>query len=139
MFYPVEFDEGGDTVIAFLPDLPGVHDEGATREEAMKRLLGAALAMIQSHIDDLEDIPDPSPAADRPTLTLPSQVWTKVLLYRAFREKGWRKADLARAIGSDQKAADRLLSISHASRWDQVDQAFAALGMTFVPEAHRAA
>jgi antitoxin HicB len=128
MRYPVDFDEEGPTIIASLPDLPGVHDEGATREEALERLRGAALAMIQSMIDDREDVPDPSSANGRPTLMLPSQAWTKVLLYRAMQEKGWRRADLARAIGGDQKQANRLLDLFHASRPDQLDSALAVLG-----------
>ncbi len=139
MFYPVEFEEDDGVVIASAPDLPGTHDCGASREEAVERLRGVALAIIQSLIDDREDVPDPSPAEGRPVLILPSQAWTKVLLYRALREKGWRKADLARALRLDQKAVDRLLSVPHASRWDQMDSAFAALGKTFVPNVREAA
>jgi len=140
MFYAVEYDATGPTVIAHLPDLPGTHDEGATREEALERLRGAAIVMLQSLIDDREDIPDPSPPNGRPVLSLPSVVWAKVLLYRSMQEKGWRKADMARAIAKGgQKAADRLLNLSHASKPDQIDAAFAALGLGLVPEVQRAA
>jgi antitoxin HicB len=139
MNYPVEFDEEGTTVIASLPDLPGTYDEGGSREEAMERIRGAALAMIQSLIDDRDDVPDPSPADGRPVLILPSQAWTKVLLYRSLRAKGWRKADLAKELKADQKAMDRLFKLSHASRWDQIDEAFAALGKRFVPDVREAA
>lgn len=51
-----------------------------------------------------------------------------------MREKGWKRADLARAIGGGQKAAHRLLDLHHASRWDQVDAAFRALGKVLVPQ-----
>lgn len=74
MLYPIEYDTDGETIIASLPDLPGVHDEGASKEEARSRLLGAALAMLQAMMDDNEDIPDPSPAVGREVLPLPSQV-----------------------------------------------------------------
>ncbi|CAK0745418.1 antitoxin HicB [uncultured Gammaproteobacteria bacterium] len=133
MFYPVVFDEEGPTVIASLPDLPGTHDEGASRTEALERLCDAALVMIQSLIDDREEVPEPSPAEGRPLLALPSQVWTKVLLYQTLRRKQWRKADLARALGIDQKGADRLLNLCHASRSHQIDAAFKALGTNLVP------
>jgi len=139
MFYPVEFENDEGVVIATAPDLPGTHDCGATREEALIHLRGAALAIIQSLIDDKEPIPDPSPPKGRAVIALPSQAWTKVLLYRALREKGWRKADLARALKLDQKAVDRLLSVNHASRWEQVDEAFRALGKAFVPDIRDAA
>jgi antitoxin HicB len=134
MFYPVEFEDDEGMVIVTIPDLPGTHDCGVSREEAMVRVRGAALAIIQSLIDDRQDIPDPSPLEGRPIIALPSQAWTKVLLYRALRESDWRKADLARALGVDQKSVDRLLNLHHASRWDQVDDAFRAMGKAFVPE-----
>lgn len=134
VIYPVIYeDDGAGGVIVVVVDLPGTHDCGATREEAVERVRGAALAIIQSLMDDRRDVPDPTPPAGRPVVVLPSQAWTKVLLYRALRAKGWRKADLAKAIGADQKAVDRLFRLSHASRWDQVDEAARALGMVLVP------
>jgi predicted RNase H-like HicB family nuclease len=71
MFYPVEFenDEGG--VIATALDLPGTNDCGSTREEALIRLQGAALAIIQSLIDDNEPIPAPSSPNGRAVIALP--------------------------------------------------------------------
>jgi antitoxin HicB len=139
MLYPVVFEEKGPTVIASLPDLPGVHDEGASREEALEHVRGAAVAIIQSLMNDREDVPDPSPAEGRPLVALPSQAWTKVLLYRALRQKGQRKADLARALKIDQKGVDRLFKLTHASRWDQIDAAFEALGVRLVPDVRTAA
>ena len=138
MFYPVIFDESGPTVIASLPDLPGVHDEGASRENAMERVRDAAVAVIQSLMNDREEVPDPSPAEGRPLVALPSQVWTKVLLYRELRHKGQRKADLARALKIDQKGVDRLFKLTHPSRWDQMEAAFLALGARLVPEVRAA-
>lgn len=134
MLYPVVFesDEAGG-IIASAPDVPGTHDCGSDAAEAKARLAGAVLALLQSMMDDREAIPDPSPADGRAVIALPSQAWTKVLLYRALRERDWRKADLARALDTDQKTVDRLLSLSHASRPHQIDQAFAALGKVLIP------
>jgi len=134
MLYPVVFDEEGPTVIASLPDLPGVHDEGESREDAMERVRKAAVAFIQMLINEREDVPDPSPADGRLTVALPSQVWAKVLLYRGLRQKGQRKADLARALEIDQKGVDRLFKLEHPTRWDQMEAAFAAVGARMVPE-----
>jgi antitoxin HicB len=85
-------------------------------------------------MNDRENIPDPSPAEGRPLLALPSQVWTKVLLYRELGREGRRKADLARMLGIDQKGVDRLFKLSHCSRWDQVEAAFLALGVRLIPD-----
>jgi antitoxin HicB len=51
-----------------------------------------------------------------------------VLLYRAMRERGVRKADLARRLGWHGPQIDRLLDLNHASRLDQIEAALAALG-----------
>lgn len=71
MFYPVEFEDDEGVVIATAPDLPGTHDCGSTREEALIRLQGAALAIVQSLIDDNEPIPAPSPPNGRAVIALP--------------------------------------------------------------------
>jgi antitoxin HicB len=139
MFYPVVFEEEGPFVIASLPDLSGVHDQGASREEALENVRGAAVAIIQSLMNGREEVPDPSAAEGRPLLALPSQVWTKVLLYRELRQKGQRKADLARALKIDQKGVDRLFKLTHPTRWDQIEAAFAALGARLVPDVRAAA
>lgn len=132
MIYPVVYEEHEGTVIASIPDLPGTHDEGMTAEVARARVTGAAINMIQSLMDDKEDVPDPSPIDGRATIALPSQVWAKVLLYRAMRAKGWRKADLARALNLDPKGVDRLLNLFHQSRPEALDAAFAAVGKVLV-------
>jgi antitoxin HicB len=59
---------------------------------------------------------------------LPALTAAKVLLYRAMREAGVRRADLARRLGWQGPQVDRLLDLGHASRLDQIEQAPAALG-----------
>ena len=73
-------------------------------------------------------LPLPSPAAGRPCAVLPALTAAKVLLYRAMREAGVRKADLARRLGWHGPQIDRLLDLNHASRLDQIEAALAALG-----------
>jgi antitoxin HicB len=84
--------------------------------------------VLTARIDDREDIPSPSPAAGRPCAALPALTAAKVLLYRAMREAGVRKADLARRLGWHGPQIDRLLDLNHASRLDQIEAALAALG-----------
>ena len=84
--------------------------------------------VLAARIDDREDIPLPSPAAGRPCAVLPVLTAAKVLLYRAMREAGVRKADLARRLGWHGPQMDRLLDLNHASRLDQIEAALAALG-----------
>lgn len=127
--YPVvlEPDDNGTVLVSF-PDLPEAHTFGDDEDEAMPRALDALETAIMGRMSDRRDIPPPSPAASRATVSLPTQAALKVLLYRTMRAQGVRKAELARSLGQRQAAVDRLLDLRHASRLDQLDAALASLG-----------
>ena len=57
MRYLVVFEEGQNTVGAYVPDLPGCVAVGSTREEA-KQLIREA---IELHIESLRDHGEPVP------------------------------------------------------------------------------
>jgi antitoxin HicB len=52
----------------------------------------------------------------------------KVELYRALRAEGKSRADLQRAMKVHRPQIDRLLDLNHASKLDQIEAAFRALG-----------
>jgi len=52
----------------------------------------------------------------------------KVAVYQAMRARGWRKADLARALHVDPRQVDRLLDLRHGSPVAQIEAALAACG-----------
>lgn len=47
-----------------------------------------------------------------------------------MRARGWRKADLARALHVDPRQVDRLLDLRHGSPVAQIEAALAACGQT---------
>lgn len=126
--YPVELEPDGDTIMATVPDIPGVHTFGATEAEALARCVGAIEEMLAARMCDREAIPAPSPPAGRPIVTLPPLTALKVVLYQAMQDRGVHKADLARLLGAGQKQVDRLLDLNHHSRLDQIAAALAVLG-----------
>ncbi len=63
----------------------------------------------------------------------------KVDLYTAFLESGLKKAEFARRIGIPKTHIERLFSLRHHSRLDQIEAAFAALGKRLHVEARNAA
>ena len=63
----------------------------------------------------------------------------KIGLYRAMREEGLGKAELARRLGRHLPQVDRILDLGHASRLDQVEAALHALGRELSVEVARAA
>jgi antitoxin HicB len=127
--YPVELtrDDNG-TVLVRFPDVPGALTFGEHEEDALEHAVDALETMLLARILDRKDIPSPSPANDRPTVR-PTLLGTlKIMLYQAMRERGWRKADLARVLGVDPRQVDRLLDLRHASTVKQLEQALAACG-----------
>jgi antitoxin HicB len=63
----------------------------------------------------------------------------KVDLYAAFLESGLKKVELARRIGIQKTHVERLFSLRHRSRLDQIESSFAALGKRLHVEARDAA
>ena len=102
---------------------------GDDEQEALLRAsddLEAALAM---YVDDRRDIPEPS-AGKRGmrAVSLPALSEAKINLYRAMRQAGVTKAELARRLNCHMPQVDRLLDLDHASRLDQLESAFLAIG-----------
>ena len=126
--YPVKLTQDGDTVLAGFPDFPEATTFGDDRAEALVRAVDCLATIIGAYMDDGQDVPEPSPARNLPTVTLPTLDAAKVHLYRTMREQGVGKTQLARLMGSHLRQVDRLLDLKHASRFDQVDSALAALG-----------
>ncbi len=77
-------------------------------------------------------IPYPSQAVGRPTIVLPLVAAGKVILHNAMLDAGKRKADLARLLNLSPTVVDRLLSLRHKSRIEQIETATAAFGKKMV-------
>ena len=119
--------DDNDTVLVTFPDFPEAATFGEDREEALLRAVDAIETAIQGRIGDRENVALPGPAVPM-SVELPMQTSLKVLLYRAMRERKLRKANLARRLGWKAPQVDRLFDLRHASRLDQFEAAFAALG-----------
>ena len=137
--YPVKLKREGKRVLVSFPDVPGVHTFGANRDEALARAVGALETMFMGIIADREGIPLPTPAKRRPFVELPALTEAKILLYRTMRSGGIGKAELARRLGWHLPQVDRLLDLRHASRLDQIEQAFRILGRQLTIQIHEAA
>jgi antitoxin HicB len=125
--YPVRVThEDGDVVVAF-PDFPGAHSFGADESEALSRAVDALETYFMGMIEDREDIPAPRARRGR-FVTLPVLTEAKLALYRQMRVSHVGKAELARRLHCHLPQVDRLLDLGHASRLDQIEQAFLALG-----------
>ncbi len=127
MDYPIKLTRDDDgSLLATSKDFPELTTFGEDREDALRRAVGAIEEAIAGRIARRQEIPEPSKGRNR--VHLPTQTEIKVLLYNAMREQGVRKSELARRLRCHTPQVDRLLNLRHASRMDQIESAFDALG-----------
>jgi len=127
--YPVEIvHDDNDTLLVTFPDVPGAVTYGETRAEALENAVDALETVFCGLIVARRDLPAPSAARGRPTVSLSLLGSLKVAVYRAMRARGWRKADLARALGLNPRQIDRLLDLLHGSTVGQLERALRACG-----------
>lgn len=127
--YPVKLErDTNGTILASFPDVPEAHTFGDDREEALARGVDALETALVGYIEDRRDIPAPSAAKRRPCVALPALTEAKLALYSAMRAGQISKTELARRLNCHLPQVDRLLSLRHASRLDQLEAAFRVLG-----------
>jgi antitoxin HicB len=115
------------TILAEVPDVPGAVTFGDDRTEALARAVDAIETVFLGYIDLRRDIPLPR-ARKGPFVTLPALTEAKLGLYTAMRAARVSKSELARRMNCHMPQVDRLLDLRHASRLDQLEAAFRALG-----------
>jgi antitoxin HicB len=132
--------EAGGYVVTF-PDFGYGATQGETDAEAMDMAQDLLMLTIGDYIKESKPLPVPQRhrgAKFRP-VALPALQAAKVDLYASFLESGLKKAELARRIGIPKTHIERLFSLRHHSRLDQIEAAFAALGKRLHVEARNAA
>ena len=98
--YPLDLaQDNNGTLLVTFPDFAEAVTFGDDQSGACLRAVDALEAVLAARIDDSQDVPLPSPAAGRPCAVLPALTAAKVLIYRAMRQAGLGRADLARRLG----------------------------------------
>jgi len=131
--YPVILtNDDNDTIMVTFPDIPEAITYGDSESEALAWALDALETMLESYMDDKQRIPYPSPSNGRPVVILPVVAAGKVVLHNTLLEAGKRKADLARLLNLSPTVIDRLLSLRHKSKIEQIETALAVFGKKLV-------
>jgi antitoxin HicB len=129
MRYAVKLTEANGVYVASCRDLPAFNSVGDSVEEALIESADAIALVLQWHIDERTPIPAPTEKKrGEHWVELPALDVAKVGLYQAMMAKGLRKADLVRILGVHGPQVDRLLSLVHKSKLEQVEDALARLG-----------
>lgn len=121
--------EAGGYVVTF-PDFGYGVTQGETIEEATEMAQDLLVLTIGDYMRQGNPLPIPRKrrgAKYRP-VALPFLQSAKTDLYAAFVESGLKKAEFARRAGIPKTHVDRLFSLRHQSRFDQIEGAFRALG-----------
>lgn len=126
--YPVSLEPDDDTIMVTIPDVPEVVTFGEDEADALARAVDALETALAAYVIDRRPIPAPSPANGRPTVAPGLLATLKLGVYAAMTKRGWRKADLARALAANPRQVDRLLDLRHASTVEQLERATTVAG-----------
>jgi antitoxin HicB len=119
----------GGFVVTF-PDLGHGATQGETIEEAMEMAEDLLRSIVGGLMKSGEEFPRAAKHRGKKfcRISLPVLQSAKAELYSAFRASRIRKAELARRIGIPKTNVDRIFDLDHASRLDQIEAAFQAIG-----------
>jgi antitoxin HicB len=124
----IEPDEN-DTLFIVCHAIPPMVTFAETEGEVERWAIDAIETMLQSYMADGAPIPPGDlPVAGKTHVRLSLLATLKLQLYEACRLSGVSRAELARRLGWHREQVDRLFRLNHASRLDQVEAAFKAVG-----------
>ena len=125
--YPLTIvtDSDGSFLVS-CANLPELTSFGASVTDAIAQGTQALAEALAARLDDFSPIPAPSSGVYMAEVDL--QMTLKVYLFWSLRDADMTRADLARSLGLHRPQIDRLFDPNHATRLDQYDAAFRALG-----------
>ena len=142
MQYPARFarDKVAGGYVVTFPDVPEAITQGETMAEAMSMASEALELALTFYTEKWKDLPMPSaPKRGMRLVWIPALSEAKFGLYSALRASGLKKVELARRLNCSPSQVDRLLDISHHSKLNQIEAAFAVIGKRLAIEIQDAA
>ena len=136
-----EPDRGSGGYVVTFPDFGYGVTQGETREEAREMARDLLMLTIGDYVRDSRPLPTPRRhrGSKYCAVPLPALQAAKVDLFAAFLASGLKKAEFARRIGIPKTHIERLFSLRHQSRLNQMEAAFGALGKRLHVEVRDAA
>ena len=131
--------DDNDTLLVTCPALPEVTTFGEDEAHALRRAADAIEEALAGRIADGASIPVSAAKSRGHVVTLPLMTSLKVMLYNALRETGITRAELTRRLKWNRELVDRLFRLDHASRLDQIEAGFRALGRSVAVSVEKAA
>ena len=127
--YPVtlEQDDNGTILVSF-PDVPEAHTFGENEDDALSHATDALLTALEVYVADKRPLPTPSTRGQW-WVDVPPLDAAKLALYRAMLEQNVTKYRLSKRLGWHTPQVDRVLALRYRSRFDQLQQVSAELGL----------
>lgn len=133
----LEPDDNG-TLLVTCPALPEVTTFGEDEGDALRHAVDAIEEVVAARIAAGGDVPEGHQRGPR-LVRLPARTVLKIELYHQLRATGITRAELGRRLGWKRESVDRLFRLDHASRLEQLEAAFKALGQAVSVSIHAAA
>jgi antitoxin HicB len=122
-----------------LPDFPQVRATGVSKVEALSRATDAVVTVIEDFVKARQPVPEGSTVSGPgEAVRVPALVAAKIALHNEMRRRGLRKSAMRKRLQWHRPQIDRLLDVRYASKMDQVEKAFDALGLELVVAARPA-
>lgn len=129
--------EGGFDVT--FRDVPEAITHGDDRDDALTHAADALETALSFYIDDRQSLPAPTAARRGERMVdLSALGMAKTSLYEAMQAEDVSRSELARRLGCHLEQVARLLDLTHASKFEQLERALAVLGRRMVVTAEAA-
>lgn len=139
--YPASLmlDSDGGFTVTFR-DVPKAITEGDSREEALFHAEDALESTLAMYVPDKQPLPAPS-AANRTRSSCRSRrsAWRRRRCTTPCAEQRVGRAELARRLRWHLPQVNRVLDLRHASKMEQLEAGFAALGLRLIVDVAKAA
>ena len=131
--YPVELtsEEDGGLIVSF-PDLPEALTCGADRIEALAEAADCLEEALAGRITERMEIPRPSPARGRATVSPGATIAAKAALWSEMRAARMTNTALAASLGVLESEIRRMLDPRHATKIGRLEEALAVFGKRLV-------
>ena len=132
--YPARFQpakEGGFTVS--FRDVPEAITEGDTMGDARSAATDALETALSFYVEDRQPLPAPSaPKRGEHIVQLSALGMAKTALYEAMLAEKVSRTELARRLSCHLEQVARLLDLTHASKFEQLERALAAVNRKMI-------
>ncbi len=126
---------GREAYVITFPDVPEAITGAWSWNESLEMAEDCLAVALGGHVKMHEDLPTPSPLADRQVLiAVPIIVAAKLTLYTAMREQNMSAQDLKAKLGMPERTIQTLLTPYRFSHISQIERALKAVGRSLIVE-----